>query len=84
MVRILIIAFLGYLLYRVVRGLKGLAGPALRDEKGEVIDDMVQDPECGTYVPRGEAVRRRIRGEDFYFCSTACADRYEKKMRETG
>ena len=82
MVRILIIAFLAYLLYRVVRGLKGLSGPALRDERGEVIDDMVQDPECGTYVPRGEAVRRRIRGQDHYFCSTACADRYEEKARK--
>jgi uncharacterized protein len=80
-VRILILAFLVYILYRVVRGVMGIAGPVRRDERGDVIDDMVQDPNCGTYVPRGEAVRRRIRGEDHFFCSETCADQYEEKER---
>ncbi len=85
MLRILIIAFLIYLLYRLVRGFAGLKGPqgrTVRDGKGEVIDEMVQDPNCGTYVPRSDAVRRRFRGKDLYFCSDACANEYEGKNRD--
>lgn len=80
--RILIIAFLIFLLYRLMRGLKGLQGPrrsTVGEENGEVIDDMVRDPHCGTYIPRSEAVRRRVGGEEHYFCSEACADAYKKK-----
>jgi uncharacterized protein len=82
--RILIIAFLVYLLYRLVRGLKGLQGPqrSAGGGGGEVVDDMVQDPNCGTYIPRSEAVRRSVGGEDRWFCSEACAEAYLEKRRE--
>jgi YHS domain-containing protein len=42
-------------------------------------DEMVQDPECRTYVLKDRAVVRRIRGSSIYFCSEACARRYEEK-----
>lgn len=42
-------------------------------------DEMVQDPECRTYVLKDRAVVRRIRGVHTYFCSEACARQYEKK-----
>lgn len=81
--RILILAFLIYLLYRLVRGLKGLQGPrrSTGNGAGEVVDDMVQDPNCGTYIPRSEAVRRNVGGEDRWFCSEACAEAYREKRR---
>ncbi len=85
MLRILIIAILIYLLYRLVRGftwLKGPQGPEVQDGKGEVIDEMVQDPNCGTYIPRSDAVKRRVRGKDLCFCSDACADEYKRKDRD--
>lgn len=44
-------------------------------------EDMVQDPECRTYVPKGRAVTRRIDGKLLSFCSEACAARYEEKKR---
>lgn len=82
--RILILAFLIYLLYRLLRGLKGLQGPRRPsgDGGGDVVDDMVQDPNCGTYIPRSEAVRRSVGGEDRWFCSQACAEAYQEKRRE--
>ena len=43
---------------------------------------MVQDPNCGTYIPRSEAVRRSVGGEDRWFCSEACAEAYLEKRRE--
>jgi YHS domain-containing protein len=42
-------------------------------------EDMVQDPECRTYVPKGRAVTRRIGDSQRYFCSEACAKRYEER-----
>jgi YHS domain-containing protein len=44
-------------------------------------EDMVQDPECRTYVPKGRAVTRRVGGRLCHFCSEACAQRYEEKNR---
>ena len=44
-------------------------------------DEMVLDPECRTYVLKDRAVSRRIRGTLTYFCSDACAQRYEDKNR---
>jgi uncharacterized protein len=44
-------------------------------------DEMVLDPECRTYVVKDRAVARRIRGTLIYFCSEACAERYEEKNR---
>jgi len=82
MLRILIIAFLVFFLYRVIKALTGFGRPAQRTgADGEVIDEMVQDPQCGTYIPRQEAVRRRIAGQEHYFCSEKCAAEYEKARR---
>ena len=43
-------------------------------------EDMVQDPECGTYVPLGDAYKAKINGKTLYFCSKACCEAYRKKM----
>ena len=43
-----------------------------------VIDVMVKDPSCGTYLPRSDAVRADIRGQTHYFCSTECLSDYRK------
>ena len=48
-----------------------------RTGSGEEIEDlMVQDPYCNTYFPRRDAKHVRIDGEDFYFCSAECRDRF--------
>jgi YHS domain-containing protein len=44
-------------------------------------DEMVQDPECRTYVVRDRAVTRRIKGKLSFFCSEACARQHEEKNR---
>ena len=40
---------------------------------------MVQDPNCKTYVPKTEAVRKEIREKEYFFCSEKCAEEYELK-----
>ena len=44
-------------------------------------EEMVQDPQCRTYVVKDRALVRRIGGRTEYFCSTACADAYERDHR---
>ena len=44
-------------------------------------EEMVQDPECRTYVLKGRAFARRIGGKTTYFCSAGCADAYERGHR---
>ena len=41
--------------------------------------EMVQDPSCGTFVPKPEAVFRKVGDRDCYFCSQKCADEYQSR-----
>jgi YHS domain-containing protein len=43
-------------------------------------DDMVQDPVCRTYVPRGSAVSARIGGQTYFFCSQDCAHTFRQQL----
>jgi YHS domain-containing protein len=45
-------------------------------------EEMVLDPNCRTYVPKGRALSRRIHGTLTYFCSDACARAYEDRNRK--
>ena len=76
LVRLIILGAAAWLLVRIVRkflasGMSGSTGSA--PPRGSV-DDMVQDPVCGTYVPLREAYQRVIDGKVHYFCSERCAD----------
>lgn len=79
MIRLLLLAALFYLGYSLLRSfLRVLPGhrgspPAAKGPRGE---EMVQDPHCGTYLPRGEALTKTVRGEMHYFCSKACRDAF--------
>jgi hypothetical protein len=44
-------------------------------------EEMILDPECRTYVPKGRAVTRRIGNKLCSFCSETCAKQYENKQR---
>jgi YHS domain-containing protein len=43
--------------------------------------EMVQDPNCRTYIVKDRSVVRRVNGATNYFCSTACAEEYERNNR---
>ena len=76
--RLLIYILLAYVFYRVAKGFFKPRPEAVRGrETGEVIDEMVQDPVCETYVPRRDAVKRSINGREVYFCSKECAEKFE-------
>ena len=81
MYRIIFILVLIIVLYFLIRS-------AVREfkAKGDVdrlpIDknQMVQDPVCHVFVPRGSAVTEVIGGQTYCFCSRGCATAFQKQM----
>jgi len=86
MIKIIFLAVLAYILYRLVKGVFSPRTKIDRRKAGGVIDEMVQDPFCGTYIPRRESVRRVIEGQEYLFCSDECADKFalQRKQSERG
>ena len=81
MIRLLLLALLFFVAYTFSSVLLRLS-PRRRQgqrppEKTSEGAPMVQDPHCGTYVPRSEAVVKNIGGRKRYFCSKECRDAYE-------
>jgi YHS domain-containing protein len=78
-VRLILWAIFGYLLYTVVqaawRAFHTAPPPPEKSRGGEI---MERDPQCGTFVPRGDALTARVRGKEHWFCSTRCRDEYLK------
>jgi len=84
MLRLLIFGLLAYVLYRVIRWLILPALPSGREDRTGTIDQMVQDPSCQTYIPMRQALRKVIRGKEYYFCSKACIEKFEKEIKTGG
>ncbi len=76
----IILLVVAILLYRWSR-----KAPEEKDEDAEPAStepsstEMVQDPNCSTYVPETEAIKATIAGRDYCFCSEKCAEIYRKK-----
>lgn len=81
MIRIIFLAVLAYILYRLVKGVFSVRTKIDRRKPGGVIDEMVQDPLCKTYIPKRESIRRVIEGQEYLFCSDECADKFESEMK---
>jgi YHS domain-containing protein len=78
MIRFLIFVILAYIAYRTVKAIFRPKEELSGGQDRGVIDEMVQDPQCKTYVPKREAVKRTIAGETHFFCSGTCADKFQK------
>ena len=61
------------MLYRSLFG----ASPRLEDPAETA--DMVQDPNCGTYIPKKQSITKSVQGKEHFFCSKKCADEYSSK-----
>ena len=85
MMRFLFTIVIVMIAWQVLRGLlRSLAGGSANDVpkrdrlRGE---EMVRDPECGTYIPKARAVSRSVNGRDLLFCCEDCGRRYAEKNR---
>ena len=82
MIKFIIYIVLAYLLYRVFKGLFSQSKGLEKGGSGGVIDEMVQDPICKTYIPRRDAQKRVIDGSEYFFCSNECASKFELENKE--
>ncbi|MEJ2069959.1 MAG: YHS domain-containing protein [Syntrophobacterales bacterium] len=79
--RLILGLLLGYMVYRVVRKLREMftiAGPTQQAPKMPQPDVLVQDPVCGTFIPRQEALKFTKDGQDYFFCSEGCLKRFRR------
>ena len=86
MIRSILIFIAFILLYSALRTVFRSAMHAYRNNIEERPkaqgEEMVLDPNCRTYVPKGRAQSRRIHGTLTYFCSDTCARTYEDRNRK--
>ena len=81
-IKLFYVFLVGWLLYRLYKAIRGPARVTSRTrpetQRGGTLDagELVQDPQCGVYIPKETAVK----GPDGnLFCSEACRDEYQKK-----
>jgi YHS domain-containing protein len=82
MLRLIIIAAVLYILYRILKGMFLQKKREVRGSGGEIVDELVQDPECKLYIPSKSSVKRVIHGRRHSFCSEECAKRYQEKQEK--
>lgn len=81
MIKILMFILLGFVGYSLLQGLinpkpkSGTKMPRNRSRDGE---QMVEDPQCGTFLPISDSVSATINGKQHYFCSKKCLKTYKK------
>ncbi len=90
LIRVLIIIFLFYLIYRILKGL--MKPPSLnRYAKSKIKDDsdgdseaeeLVRDPNCGIYIPRKQGVAALVGRRVSYFCSQECKQAYIENRKK--
>ena len=84
MLRLIFILILGYILYRLLKYIFGAGKKVYRNSDGAVIDEMVQDPVCKTYIPKRQAVNVVKKGREYFFCSRECAEKFKTMKNDTG
>ena len=79
MLKLLFFGILAYFVFRFVRKVRLSGGGDRGNAASGPVDEMVQDPNCLTYIPKGSAIRKSVGGETHFFCSQACVDEFQSK-----
>jgi uncharacterized protein len=67
---------LGYLILQLLFPKRRVRQETSRQAPTAVAEEMVRDPVCQLYLPRAEAIRRRVQGREYFFCSPGCLDKF--------
>ncbi len=82
MARFLLIILLILVLYYLLRFLlKPMFTLDRRSGLKDPPEELVQDPYCQTYIPKGSGLKKRIGGKDYYFCKKDCYHQYVKQHK---
>ncbi len=80
MSRLLIFVILILILYYALHHLIKDMAPRKKSVQGQTDpEELVQDPCCQTYIPKGSALRSRVSGKDYYFCSQDCVKKFLRR-----
>lgn len=84
MIKILMLLLLGFVGYSIVQGVlkpKNNRGPKMPRNQTRDGEQMVEDPQCGTFIPLGDAFSTNINGQQHHFCSKKCLKDYKKAQK---
>ncbi|WP_020674733.1 PP0621 family protein [Geopsychrobacter electrodiphilus] len=81
MIKLLLLVLLFFVGYSFIQTLfpSRSKGPKSSDNAKPEGEQMVLDPQCGTYIPLSESVKANIQGQQHYFCSRKCRSQFKKK-----
>jgi len=74
---LLLLFFYGILYYLI----KDMAVRGKKWPKGTEAEELVQDPYCQTYIPKRTAVKKRVNGKTYHFCSKECLGKFREKRK---
>ena len=78
--RLLILIGIIYLIFRALKSWLAPTNPSRKTvfgkDMGEIADVMVKDPFCEVYFPKRNGIHQRVDGQDLYFCSSECRDKF--------
>ena len=86
MPRFILFIFLLLLLYTILHYLiKDIFIQRKKLNREREPEELIQDSYCHTYIPKRTAVRKRVEGRDYYFCSKECVRKFfdEKKSQKS-
>jgi YHS domain-containing protein len=77
MARYILFILLLLLFYAILRHLmNGIFKQGGKLNRQPEPEELVQDPYCQTYIQKRTAVRKRVRGRDYYFCDKECLRKF--------
>ena len=85
-IRLIVLAILFYFGWLLIRGIMGkfkTGDSAGADEKADgnspAQDELVEDPVCHTFIPKGQSVQLHHDKKMYYFCSDKCCEMFLKQ-----
>nr|HDN01218.1 YHS domain-containing protein [Deltaproteobacteria bacterium] len=90
MLRFILLSILFLLVFYIIKGLlKGLKSQKVlktgskHDGKTPVTDILVQDPVCGVYCAKRDALSLNWQGKTYYFCSDKCRNKFREQKKKS-
>jgi len=85
MLRFIFVAALIYLafqIWRFIYNVNRYSQPS--PKRSRLAGVMVKDEICQTYLPEEEAIKEKIDGRVYYFCSEECRQRWRAEKKRVG
>ncbi len=79
---VLVISVVRSIIGIVMKGFSDLFNPPPSAPRGPrapsvpIGGELKKDPVCGTFISTSTAIQKRVGGEIYYFCSSACRDKF--------